>query len=124
MAALWAKDCEPALPVTLVVRDAYPNFSICVIPFYLSGETPEWPMLAHQTVDDLEALGLRLLPDHEATGIDPADRSVKVVDPDDQVLTVDYYTLVIGTGAVPVRPALPGVELPGVHLMHTIDEAR
>jgi NADPH-dependent 2,4-dienoyl-CoA reductase/sulfur reductase-like enzyme len=76
MAALWAKEREPDLPVTLVVRDAYPNFSICGIPFYLSGETPEWPMLAHRTLDDLEALGLRPLLDHEATGIDrPAGSS-------------------------------------------------
>jgi NADPH-dependent 2,4-dienoyl-CoA reductase/sulfur reductase-like enzyme len=62
MAALWAKDREPHLPVTLVVRDAYPNFSICGIPFYLSGETPEWPMLAHRTSDDLEELGLSTRP--------------------------------------------------------------
>jgi NADPH-dependent 2,4-dienoyl-CoA reductase/sulfur reductase-like enzyme len=124
MAALWAKEREPDLPVTLVVRDAYPNFSICGIPFYLSGETPEWPMLAHRTLDDLEALGLRLLLDHEATGIDTAGRFVTVVDPDEQVLTFHYDMLVIGTGAVPVRPAVPGVDLPGVHLLHTIDQAR
>jgi NADPH-dependent 2,4-dienoyl-CoA reductase/sulfur reductase-like enzyme len=124
MAAVWAKEQEPQLPVTLVVRDAYPNLSICGIPFYVSGETPEWSMLAHRTVDDLEALGLRLLLDHEATGIDPADRRVKIVDPDDRVLTLGYGSLVIGTGGMPVRPALPGIELPGVHLLHTIDEAR
>jgi NADPH-dependent 2,4-dienoyl-CoA reductase/sulfur reductase-like enzyme len=40
------------------------------------------------------------------------------------VLTFHYDMLVIGTGAVPVRPALPGVDLPGVHLLHTIDQAR
>ncbi len=72
LAGLWAKDRTPELPVTLVVRDAYPNFSICGIPFYLSGETPQWPMLAHRTVDDLEALGLRLLLDHEATAMIPS----------------------------------------------------
>src|SRR5919106_5392836 len=124
MAGLWAKELEPELAVTLVVRDAYPNFSICGIPFFVSGETPEWPMLAHRTAADLEALGLRLLLDHEATAIDPADRSVQVVEPDGAVLRLPYDNLVIGTGALPVRPALPGIDLPGVHLLHTIDEAR
>jgi NADPH-dependent 2,4-dienoyl-CoA reductase/sulfur reductase-like enzyme len=124
MAALWAKGHDPQLPVTLVIRDAYPNFSICGIPFYLSGETPDWPMLAHRTVEDLEALGLRLLLDHEATGIDPINRSVRVADPDGETLTLRYDTLVVGTGAEPVRPPLPGVELPGVHQLHTIDQAR
>jgi NADPH-dependent 2,4-dienoyl-CoA reductase/sulfur reductase-like enzyme len=124
MAALWAKDRAPELPVTLVVRHAYPNFSICGIPFYVSGETPEWPMLAHRTVDDLEALGLRLLLNHEATGIDPIERSVTVIDRDGDALTLGYDMLVIGTGAEPVRPPLPGIDLPGVHVLHTIDQAR
>src|SRR5215213_2889904 len=90
MAGLWAKDRTPELPVTLVVRDAYPNFSICGIPFYLGGETPEWPMLAHRTVDDLEALGLRLLLDHEATAIDPVARSVTVPDLDGKQYDLGY----------------------------------
>jgi NADPH-dependent 2,4-dienoyl-CoA reductase/sulfur reductase-like enzyme len=85
MAGLWAKEKDPGLPVTIVVRDTYPNFSICGIPFYLSGETPEWPMLAHRTAADLEALGLRLLLGHEATAIDPAERSVEVVGPGDEI---------------------------------------
>ena len=124
MAGLWAKERDPELPVTLVVRDAYPNFSICGIPFYVSGETPEWRMLAHRTAADLEGLGLRLLLDHDATAIDPGERSVHIVDPDGHVRTLPYDNLVIGTGAEPVRPSLPGIDLPGVHLLHTIDEAR
>lgn len=28
--------------VTLLVADAYPNFSICGIPYYLSGEVEDW----------------------------------------------------------------------------------
>ena len=49
---------------------------------------------------------------------------MKVVEPDGEVLALPYDNLVIGTGAEPVRPALPGIDLPGVHLLHTIDEAR
>ena len=37
MAGLWARHTDPSLSVTLVVRDSYPNFSICGIPFYVSG---------------------------------------------------------------------------------------
>ncbi len=81
-------------------------------------------MLAHRTAADLEGLGLRLLLDHDATAIDPGERSVHIVDPDGHVRTLPYDNLVIGTGAEPVRPSLPGIDLPGVHLLHTIDEAR
>ena len=124
MAGLWAKDVVPELDVTLAVRDAYPNFSICGIPFYVSGETPEWPMLAHRTADDLEAMGLRLLLDHDVTAIDPGERSVAAVAPTGDEVRLGYDALVVGTGATPVRPRFPGVELPGVYLLHTIGEAR
>ena len=37
-AALRARELDPSVDVTVVVADAYPNFSICGIPYYFSGE--------------------------------------------------------------------------------------
>lgn len=37
-AALRARELDPTAEVTVVVADAYPNFSICGIPYYVSGE--------------------------------------------------------------------------------------
>ena len=54
-AALRARELEPGADVTVVVADAYPNFSICGIPYYVSGEVTHWRNLAHRTVADLEA---------------------------------------------------------------------
>lgn len=48
-AALRAKECDPAAEVSLVLADAFPNYSICGIPFYLSGEVHDWHQLAHRT---------------------------------------------------------------------------
>ena len=36
-----------------------PNFSICGIPYYISGEVAHWRNLAHRTLDDFKATGLR-----------------------------------------------------------------
>jgi NADPH-dependent 2,4-dienoyl-CoA reductase/sulfur reductase-like enzyme len=60
----------------LLVADAYPNFSICGLPYYLSGDVPDWRDLAHRTSADLEAAGLELLLDHTAQAIDPAAKSL------------------------------------------------
>jgi NADPH-dependent 2,4-dienoyl-CoA reductase/sulfur reductase-like enzyme len=35
-AALRARELDPTSEVTVVVADAYPNFSICGIPYYIS----------------------------------------------------------------------------------------
>ncbi len=53
-AALRARELDPASEVTVVVGDAYPNFSICGIPYYVSGEVAHWRNLAHRTTADLE----------------------------------------------------------------------
>ena len=48
-AALRARELDPSAEVTVVVADAYPNFSICGIPYYVSGEVTDWRNLAHRT---------------------------------------------------------------------------
>ena len=64
----------------MVVADAFPNFSICRLPYHLSGDVPDWRSLAHRTSADLEATGLELLLDHTAQAIDPAAKQVSVTD--------------------------------------------
>jgi NADPH-dependent 2,4-dienoyl-CoA reductase/sulfur reductase-like enzyme len=41
-AALAAREQDPRWDVTVALADRYPNFSICGLPFYLSGETSDW----------------------------------------------------------------------------------
>jgi NADPH-dependent 2,4-dienoyl-CoA reductase/sulfur reductase-like enzyme len=69
-AALRARELDPSAEVTVVVADAYPNFSICGIPYYISGEVTHWRNLAHRTYADLEDTGMKLRLDTLATSID------------------------------------------------------
>src|SRR5487761_486664 len=71
-AALRAREVDAGAEVTVVVADAYPNFSICGIPYYVSGEVTHWRNLAHRTTADLEATGMRLRLDTLVREIDPA----------------------------------------------------
>ena len=128
-AALRARELDPASDVTVVVADAYPNFSICGIPYYLSGEVTHWRNLAHRTSADLEATGMRLRLDTTARRIDVAGRKLEVSGSDGQDELIAYDKLVIGTGAVPVRPPITGLQGPdalgpddGVHLLHTMGD--
>ena len=90
----------------MVVADAYPNFSICGIPYYVSGEVTHWRNLAHRTIADLEAAGMRLRLDTTARKIDVEGRKLLVTGPDGGEDVIAYDELVIGTGAVPVRPPI------------------
>jgi NADPH-dependent 2,4-dienoyl-CoA reductase/sulfur reductase-like enzyme len=87
----------------VVVADADPNFSTCGIPYYLSGEVTHWRNLAHRTVADLEAAGMRLRLDTAARRIDVPGRKLLVTSGGGEEL-LGYDKLVVGTGTVPVRP--------------------
>src|ERR1039458_2133938 len=107
-AALRARELDPAVEVTVVVADRYPNFSICGIPYLVSGEVARWQDLAHRTIADLEARGMRLRRDTVARGIDVAGRRLAVTDATGREELIAYDALVVGTGAVPVRAAVGG----------------
>jgi NADPH-dependent 2,4-dienoyl-CoA reductase/sulfur reductase-like enzyme len=121
-AGLRARELDPTVEATLVVTDAYPNFSICGLPYYLSGDVPDWRSLAHRTSADLEAAGLRLLLNHTARAIDPTAKQVTVTDPASVDHQLGYDQLVIATGAAPVRPPIDGLDLPGVQVLHTMGD--
>jgi len=119
-AALRAREVSPAWEVTVVVADRYPNYSICGLPFWLGGEVADPQDLAHRKAEDIEAHSIRLLLEHTAQVIDPHGRRVTVMDGAGRSQDIPYDSLVIATGAVPARPPIQGLELPGVFFLRTM----
>lgn len=128
-AALRICELDPSTEVTVVVADAYPNFSICGIPYYVSGEVTHWTNLAHRTADDLAATGMRVLTDTRATRINVGEHTLDVLDPTGAPTELSYDALIVGTGAVSARPPITGLTGPdalgpkdGVHLLHSMGD--
>lgn len=128
-AALRARELDPSVDVTVVVADRYPNFSICGIPYYFSGEVQPWQSLAHRTAADLEATGMRLRLDTFAADIDVAGQKLVVRGPDGSSEALAYDELIVGTGALPSHAGIAGLEGPGalgaadgVHVIHSMGD--
>lgn len=121
-AALRAREVDPSGKVTVVVADRYPNYSICGLPFWLGGEVDDWHDLAHRKAKDIEDQGIDLLLGHTAQAIDPTEQTVAVVDEAGRSRRLSYESLVIGTGAVPRRPPIEGLEREGVFFLRTMGD--
>jgi NADPH-dependent 2,4-dienoyl-CoA reductase/sulfur reductase-like enzyme len=128
-AALRARELDPSTDVTVVVADAYPNFSICGIPYYVSGEVTHWRNLAHRTHADLRATGMARRLNTTATGIDVESRRLALRDAEGREDTLAYDELIVGTGAVSARPPIGGLSgadalgpADGVHLLHSMGD--
>ena len=105
-----------------MLADRYPNFSICGLPYFLSGDVPDWQSLAHRTIDDLEDAGIELLLEHTATPIDPP---VRTSSPQPAATGHERPSLRLADldRRNPVRPPIPGLEPDGVYQLHTMDDS-
>ncbi|MFH8251519.1 FAD-dependent oxidoreductase [Microbacterium sp. B2969] len=125
-AALRARELDSSADVTVVVADAYPNYSICGIPYYFSGDVSPWQSLAHRSHADLEATGMQLRLNSLATRIDVAGRRLTIRDERGEESELPYDELVVGTGALPAFAGIAGLaDLgpdDGVHVLHSMGD--
>ena len=85
---------------------------------YLAGNAPEeWIPLHPRDFYDERRIELVTA---RATAIDPAARTVTL----DDGATLAYGSLVLATGAVPIRLPIPGADLPHVHLLRSLADSR
>src|SRR6516162_2935863 len=104
-AALRVKELQSTTQVTVLVEDAFPNYSICGLPFYLSGEVKDAHQLAHRTHEMLTQTGMQLLLNQKGVCIDPVEHRLTVEDQSSSTSTLIYDQLIIATGARPRRPS-------------------
>src|SRR5690348_2514449 len=81
-AALGAREVDRTAEVVVVVGDAFPNYSVCGLPFYLSGEVAKridavaTALFHGMTVQALNDLDLSYTPTHSSPW-DPVQQSAQ-----------------------------------------------
>lgn len=122
-AALRVKELDSETLVTMLVADAYPNYSICGLPFYLSGEVEDWHQLAHRSLEEIQSAGIMVQLNTRAVEIQPELKTVVTLSDEAGKNTMAYDRLVIATGAESIRPPIRGIDEPGVFLLHSMGDS-
>ncbi len=71
-----------------------------------------------------EKQGINLFTGHPVSGIDQSAKIVSGITLEGKPFEAPYDKLLVATGANPVLPELPGVELPGVMTLKTLEDGR
>lgn len=117
---------DEACSIVVLERGPFVSFANCGLPYHVGGVIEdEGDLLLASPELFRDRFRIEVRPLHEAVSIDRARREVEVRDSAaGRTYREAYDALVIAPGAAPVRPPLPGVDLPGVFTMRTIPDAR
>jgi NADPH-dependent 2,4-dienoyl-CoA reductase/sulfur reductase-like enzyme len=112
-----------ALEVMVFERGHHVSYSACGIPYWVAGDIDGADALVARSASEHRANGIDLRLRTEITEMDLAARTVTAAPLEgDECYQVGFDELVLATGAVPVRPDLPGVNAPGVYGVQTLDD--
>jgi len=112
--------------ILMVERGPYVSYANCGLPYHVGGAIEKESSLlvaTEQTFRSQFAIDCRTR--CEVVGISPKQKTVQLKDHETgEVTTEKYDTLVLSPGAAPIRPPLPGIDLPGIFSLRTVPDAR
>ena len=112
------------LEIVAFERGSYTSYSACGIPYFIGNDVDDLDALIARTPEQFahnHAIEARIR--HEVMTIDLDRRAVLARDLDTGDETWEAFDqLMIATGAVPIRPPLPGIEATGIFGVQTLDD--
>ena len=109
--------------IILLGKGKHISYANCGLPYYIGGVIEEREKLFVQTP---EAFSTRFRVDvrteNEVIFIDRKKKTVTVRQSSEDTYEESYDKLLISTGASPVRPPLPGIDLPGIFTLRNVTD--
>lgn len=109
--------------IQVLERGHYTSYGACGIPYYIGGKIHTLDKLISRTRETFAKHGINVHLHHEATKILPQKREVLANTPQGEK-TFSYERLLLATGAAPIIPPLPGIDLTGVFALRGLEEAK
>jgi len=112
--------------ILLLDRGPYVSFANCGLPYYVGNVIRDEAKLLVSTPQLFrERFNIEVRTLHEVTSIDREAGEIVVRDlSTGREYRERYDALVLSPGAAPIRPPLPGIDLPGIFTLRTVPDSR
>ncbi len=122
-AAARAKRRNKSLAITVYEKSGYVSYGACGLPYFIKDDIPTPEQLVVRTPEQFAKQGIRALVHHEVIDVDVVERTVTVKNLETgEVFQDSWDELLITTGAVAVKPPIPGLDLPGIFTLRTVED--
>ncbi len=119
IAAEHLRQLQPDAEVMLVGDEPEPPYSRMALPYYLIEKIDETGTHLRKGKTHYRDRAIEIVQDRVAS-IDAGTRSLKL----EQGGDLSYDKLLLASGAHPVRPPIPGMDLDGIHACWTLEDGR
>jgi hypothetical protein len=125
-AATRVRAREPDTDIVVLETSRFTSYSACGIPFVVGGLVAGGvEALVARSPDEHRRRGIDVRTNHEATSVDLDAGEVEFLDQHaGSIERISFDQLMLATGGEPVRPDLPGIDLPFIHGVQSLDDAQ
>ncbi len=124
--AARARRMSEKAEIIIFERGSYVSFANCGLPYYVGDViTDEKDLLIATPELFRKRFNIEVRLRSEVRSVDRDKREIEVKNGETgKVYREEYDALVLATGAAPVRPPIPGIDLPGIFSLRTIPDSR
>ena len=123
-AAARARRLSEDAQIVLIERGPDVSFANCGLPYHIGGEIAQREKLIIVTPERMRArFNLDVRTRSSVESIDRQAKSVRVRNlATGNEYNESYDKLILAPGAAPIRPPLPGIDLPGIYTLRNLDD--
>jgi NADPH-dependent 2,4-dienoyl-CoA reductase/sulfur reductase-like enzyme/rhodanese-related sulfurtransferase len=112
--------------IIILERGPFVSFANCGLPYHVGNVISEEKKLLMATPELFQKrFNIEVRLENEVKRIDPAIREIEVLEKTSgRIYREPYDALILSPGASPLRPPLPGIDLPGIYSLRTIPDTR
>ncbi len=109
---------DPDAVITVIEKGDLVSFGACGLPYFIGEEFTHASDMIARSFDAFKRMKIDILLHHEAVKLDHEAKSVTVKDlAKDEEKIFKYDKLLVSTGAVPIIPPFPNVDLKGIRTL-------